>query len=723
MARATRASRCRPDGFLEQVSDFEQLLSIPLDRTSAFGRAIYDINDNLRAFAQANYSAVDTRQVAGYIPAITVWQAVIPNDGRAMPADLQTLLNSRTVRTNAAGPIPNTGPTAPWVLYRGLDYLGNERSTNETQTYQTMFGVEGRLPGNDWTYEAYVSTGHTTNLYFGFNGSQQRYQSLVSSPNWGREPAPGLPSFVFGAGYQQTCTTGLPTFGGEWPSANCIEAIQAKNKWLTEIEQDIAEFNLQGKIVDMRAGELRFAVGASARRNSFLFEPSEINDDVSVIEQLQGIFVANNAEGTTEVKELYGELLVPVTERLDLEFGYRYSDYDTSGGADTWKALFTYDATDGVTLRGGFQFATRAPNVAELYSGPAVSTVNFPPSDPCSYTTLAPWGNIAANPNRLQVQQLCIDIIGSETSDFGTAGSTAANTFARPGSPFFPAENENIKGNPNLVPEEADTWTFGVVLNGPGSLENVMASFDVYNVEIADAIAPLDSVFVYQQCFNGNGTSNPTYSLNDPGGYCKLITRNPVNGGRSRVEAPFFNTGVLNTTGLDAAVTWTADFGPGALNINTVATFLDRFEMQDNPSEPIIEAAGTLAGTTPSDVGQFDYRLVTTFSYAFGNSQIGLGWRHYPSIKDDDAARDPNTRILPVASYDIFNLFGTYQINDRMEFRGGIDNLLDEEPPVVGADPGSVALGLPSDNNLGDTNASFYDVLGRRFYIALQMNF
>ena len=246
------------------------------------------------------------------------------------------------------------------------------------------------------------------------------------------------------------------------------------------------------------------------------------------------------------------------------------------------------------------------------------------------------------------------------------------------------------------MPEEADTWTFGVVLNGPGNLENLVASFDIYNVEIAEAIAPLDSTFVYQQCFNGNGSSNPTYSLNDPGGYCKLITRNPVNGGRSTVEAPFFNTGVLNTTGLDAAVTWTADFGPGALNINTVATFLDRFEMQDNPSEPIFDAAGTFAGTTPTDVGQFDYRLVTTFSYAFGNSQIGLGWRHYPSIKDDDAARDPNTRILPVASYNMFNLFGRYQINDRMEFRGGIENLLDEEPPVVGADPGSVALGLPS---------------------------
>jgi outer membrane receptor protein involved in Fe transport len=477
---------------------------------------------------------------------------------------------------------------------------------------------------------------------------------------------------------------------------------------------------LQGKIVDMRAGELRFAVGTSARRNSFLFEPGETNDDVSVIEQPQGIFVSQNAAGTTEVKELYGELLVPVANRLDLEFGYRYSDYDTSGGADTWKALFSYDATDTLRLRGGFQFATRAPNIAELYSGPLVQTVAFPPSDPCAYTTLATWGNVVSNPNRLQVQTLCAAIIGNITSDFGAPGSAQANNHARPGSPFFPLENETRMGNPKLVPEEAETWTLGLVLNGPGSLENFVASFDVYNVEIAEAIAPLNSVFVYEQCFNANGTSNPTYSLDDPGGFCRKITRNEINGERSRVEAPFFNTGVLETTGMDVSVGWSADAGGGAFNVQSVATILDRFEMQDNPTAQVFDAAGTLDGPN-NQGGQYDYRLVTTTTYSFGNAQVGLQWRHYPSIKDDDAARDPNTRLLPVDSYNVFNLYSRFQINDNIEFRGGIDNLFDEEPPVVGADPGSATL--PIDRNLGDTDSGFYDVLGRRFYVGIQMNF
>ncbi|HUQ52807.1 MAG TPA: TonB-dependent receptor, partial [Gammaproteobacteria bacterium] len=213
------------------------------------------------------------------------------------------------------------------------------------------------------------------------------------------------------------------------------------------------------------------------------------------------------------------------------------------------------------------------------------------------------------------------------------------------------------------------------------------------------------------------GASNPTYTLNDPGGWCKLITRDAVGGGRSRVEAPFFNTGVLETVGVDAAVNWSKEFGPGEFGINTVATFLDKFETQDNPADKIFDAAGTL-----DQGGQYDYRLVTTFNYTFGGgSSLGLQWRHYPSIKDDDAARDPTTRILPVPSYNVFNLFARHQISEKIEFRGGIDNLLDEIPPIVGADPGTAAL--PRDDNLGDTNAGFYDVLGRRFFVGLQMNF
>ena len=131
----------------------------------------------------------------------------------------------------------------------------------------------------------------------------------------------------------------------------------------------------------MRAGELRFAAGISQRENKFSYDP--INDNAFTVENPIGLFASNNTSGSTEVNELYGELLMPLTERLDLEFGYRYSDYDTAAGSvDTYKMLVDWSATDTVRLRGGYQLATRAPNTAELFQGQSLLVVGFAPSDP-----------------------------------------------------------------------------------------------------------------------------------------------------------------------------------------------------------------------------------------------------------------------------------------------------------------------------------------------------
>jgi outer membrane receptor protein involved in Fe transport len=691
-------------------------ISSPMERRSAFGRATYDISDSLSTFVQMNYSSVEVDQVAGYVPATSNWAADgIPVDGRYIPSDLAILLASRAQ------------PTAPWVMNRGLDFLGNERTHNKSDVYQVMAGVSGTLPTKDWTWNTYVATGQTTNLALGSGfGSLQRYRALVRAPNWGQGVVTNITPLTSNR-FALRCSTGLPIFQSFTPAPECIEAIEAHVKILTELSQDVAEANMQGKILDMGAGELRFAAGVAYRKNTFLFRPPEINDDVSATEYPIGVFASNDSAGETEVSEIYGELLVPVTEGLDLEFGYRYSNFDsattkepqvatnTSGGFDTWKALFTWSPTQKFGLRGGVQFATRTPNTAELFTGPTVDTVTFAPSDPCSYSTLAPWGNVATNPRRLEVQELCRQLIGNNTSTFDT-GQGGPDAFARPGSPFFPLENAEVAGNPSLGPEEARTWTLGVVLNGPGNLENFVTSLDFYNVEITDAINPLDAVFAYEQCFNADGSSNPTLQkAANP--FCNMITRNEVTGLRSSVKAPYFNTGLLATSGVDWTVQWSTDLGPGQLSVNTVATFLGKFETQQNPGSPVYDAKGTL-----DEDGQFDYRLLTTLGYSFsGGSSLGLSWRYLPSVKDETAAQDPSTRILGVGSYSEFDLFGRLPLGDKFELRGGIDNLFDKSPLVVGADPGTAAI--VGTANLGTTRPEFYDVLGRRFYVGFKMMF
>ena len=727
--------RLQPNGNLGQVAYVGQAQSSQ-ERHSLFGRATHELNDHLTAFAQANYASYQVNTTGGYPPAITVWSAPVPVDGRPIPAALQTLLASRT------------NPTNPWTLYRVIDFLGDAVTTkSQNDVFQIMAGVDGTFSKRDWTWEAYVSSGetNTTNFYENMP-SLQRYQNLINAipvsggtVNPTTPPTgPGAPNSTWGRGtftsgrnYAQTCTTGLPIFtnssnaGAGEVSADCVESIVAKTRSLTKVKQNIAEFNLQGKITDMRAGELRFAAGMSTRKNEFSYDPGETNDRESVAENPMSIFASNNTAGQTKVNELYGELLVPVAKRLELEFGARLSDYVDSdiGTTNTWKSLFTWHTTDKFTVRGGLQHAERAPNTAELFQGVSLLVVPFSPSDPCSFTTTATWGNQPSNPNRVAVQNLCRQIINNSDGDPSNDGKSAfddparggPSNFARPGNPFFPLEIELRKGSTtvpgnSLQPESGDTATLGVVMQ---INNNLSASLDYYNVDITDAIAPLNSLFAYQQCFNANGSSNPTLTYAGSK-YCALILRNVQSGERSSVDAPFINTGSLKTDGIDVAVNWRHDLGKGQFYINSLMTFLGKYDIQDAPGTPVVHEKDTLQ---TQDGGQYKYKVTNQFGYNFGGGKAGvaLQWRYLPAIRDESLARTPTSNVFGVGSYQSFNLSASYTLNEKINLRMGIDNLTDEQPPVVGARPG--------DNNAEVTRADYYDILGRRAFVGVTARF
>jgi outer membrane receptor protein involved in Fe transport len=195
-----------------------------------------------------------------------------------------------------------------------------------------------------------------------------------------------------------------------------------------------------------------------------------------------------------------------------------------------------------------------------------------------------------------------------------------------------------------------------------------------------------------------------------------MIGRQPQTGERDSTQAPYVNSGMLETQGVDITVNWTADIGDGSLFINSLVTVLDEFKIQDVDGGQVLDVRDTLSTTYYG--AQYKYKLYNTFGYNFpnGRANIGLTWRHLPDIRSETATRNPNTTQLGAESYDLFGLFGRYQINDRLEFRGGIDNLFDEDPVVVEARPGL-------DSNTDVTRPDYYDILGRRAYVGLKMSF
>jgi hypothetical protein len=459
---------------------------------------------------------------------------------------------------------------------------------------------------------------------------------------------------------------------------------------------------VQGGAFGLPAGEARFAAGVSYRKNDFRFDPGYPVEQI--MDNPIGLFASNGTKGSTNVKEVYGEMLAPIVKNLDVEVGYRMSDFNTAGTEGTYKLNVTWKALDSVTFRGGYNFATRAPNTAELFTGPTLLVVGFPEGDYCSVTTLSPFGNVASNPNRAKVQALCQAIIGNNTTPF----SASPSTFSRPGGPaFFPLEIETTQGNPNVGPESARTFTFGAVLTEPFGAKNLVVTVDGYRIKVTDAIAPISSTTAYKGCFNP--ATNPTFDVANA--YCQLIRRNPITGDREEVKAAYSNLGTIETQGVDFSLAWKADTSMGTFGLNSTLSWLDYYRYQPDPGAKFNDATGTL-----DQGGMYDYRLLTNFSFRFNNGlNLGLQWRHLPSVDSSAKAILPTTTQQGTGAYEVFGLTGNYTVG-KYTLRAGIDNLLDKTPPSLNRIPGG-------DSNTDNTNPSFYDILGRRFFVGLKARF
>ncbi len=717
-------------------NDVTALLSLPLDRYSMFANGFFDINENVTAYAEGSFTESKTTSTGNYTPASIAWSAMIPYNSNPNAIDAATLgLGGATLPQYVAlgcapvggctfgqdHPVPaqlayllnnRTNPDGAWDLNMELPWMGPTTIENTTNTYQVTAGLRGKIPEvgflKDWTWDAYASHGDTTIVTDYTSGfvNTVAYQTLISQP-------------FFGAGYSNsnnflgrsaTCTSGLPVFKQFTPSADCVDIVAARMKGTTSILQDVFEAFVQGGVADLPAGQIRTVMGLDYRHDGFAFEPDPTMTNTNILSAASGVFDVAKAGGATWVKEFYGELLVPVlkdlpaVKRLGLELGARVSNYNTAGTVNTYKALATWDSTSWFTLRGGYQLANRAPNVAELFESPTTIVTTVPTFDPCSSITTAAYGNIAANPNRAKVQALCSALAG---------GVPIGNNFIGLGQ-FSSIALDTQVGNPNLQSEAATTWTAGAVLHSPweaSALRRLSATVDWYQIKVSDAITGLTSASVYEQCLNGDGT-NPSYDPNNA--FCKLIHRDNIFGFPAGVTGNFTNIGAIRTSGVDVQANWSAGLRDlqlpvaGTLSLSVALNYLLSYEIQTAAGAPFIDYAST---TGNNEAGpQYRWKLFTTFGYAVGPVSTQIQWRHLPSLP----SIIPGT--LANASYDQIDWYGAWAINDALQVRAGVENVADKSPVIVGAIPGV-------NNSLGTTDPAYYDVLGRRYFIGVTAKF
>jgi outer membrane receptor protein involved in Fe transport len=658
--------------------------------------------------------------------------------GQFLPANIQTLLNSRT------------NPDGRVELNYGFPQ--NRSVTNRVTTFNLLAGFQGKVPGTDWTWELFGNHG-TTATYTRQTGvfSLTRLRTLLTSPGLGKgfvqnsNTASARPAF--GANFA-TCTTGMNIFTTPWDavSQDCKNAITSDLKNNQQVTQTIAEANAQGSLFELPAGMLKAAIGASYRKLQYEF----INDTItgqgeSFLDQALGIYPSSDSFGSYSTTELYGELLVPVLKDipgikdLSLELGARHSQYNTTGGSWTYKILGDWQVTDWLRFRGGYNRAQRSPNVAELYQSSSQIFGFSALGDLCSErstyrisangTATAP-GNTPAN--AADVKAVCAAVM-DRTGGAGTGAayySRPSSSQTAPGGGFAWT---NATGNPNLKPETVDTWTAGAVIQSPFQaplLQRLRLTVDWYSIKMKDAIGLQSAGTALQQCLDpfwntsvaGAGTDPAKAAAAGANIFCKGIRYDPAPVlGAANFDVTYYNNGVVDIQGLDAQIDWAAKVGPGTLSVNFLLNYYLHYRSKELSDNPIVDYVGTL-GTAQNALnpGAFRYRTLTTVGYGIGPVNLSLQWQHLPSVQQEGAALAPTT-FTGYPSYDLFNLNANVTLNKAVRMRMGVENLFNKAPPIGNVNTAAnLALGqLPG----GAFNSSFYDTNGRRYYLGVTAKF
>jgi len=679
---------------VSEYSFVGQELAVPVTRTSLFTKLNYKLNDHADLYLQAFNTHYDSVAESGPIQLGNFWAITVPRDvAHPVPAPLATILNSRA------------NPNADWVMFKTTLYTGQRVVENKSDVYQVVGGVRGALGLSDWTYDVNASSGRSQIVTTGVSGYVKNAlaEVLFDAPN-------------YGANYRDsngTCTSGVSPFGTFTPSQDCIDYMTVNPKNRTELKQDTAELNLQGGVFDLPAGDVRAAVGATWRKNTYLFRPDDAftiarssNQDTD----FSGTFVTRGTQGDISVKDLYAEVLVPLlhgarfADSLEVSLGYRLSDYSVSGSVNAYKADLMWTPFPELKVRGGYQHAVRGPNVNELYQPP---TPQFgAPADNCRSTVnlTNPAFNNPTNPNRAQLQQLCRAMMGAGAPPITDPVNDprGLNNYNGGGDISTPAF---VSGNPNLDPESGDTLTAGFVFQPQWQLplaSRMTVSVDYYKIRVKDAIASVSSQATFDYCYNANG-GNPTYDPNNL--YCRNIGRDQTpgnNGVTTIVTGLTQNQGRIDTDGIDFQFDISAQVGPGQLRLNTLMNHIFSFQQQAAPGQPQLEYAG--------HTGYYDWRLFNTLSYQWGPMNVGLRWQHLAAVKALAKVTSPTSTNPDISAYDYFDLTGTYRLNDRISFGAGVSNLFDKVQPETASTPGS-------------TDAQNYDIIGRRYFLRASVSF
>jgi iron complex outermembrane receptor protein len=334
-----------------------------------------------------------------------------------------------------------------------------------------------------------------------------------------------------------------------------------------------------------------------------------------------------------------------------------------------------------VKLRASLQRAVRAANIRELFSPQGLNLFDMD-ADPCA-------GALDASGLTAEGRSLAeCALSGVTAAQFGSISNSPAGQY-----------NYLQGGNPNLNPEEADTYSAGVIWV-PEMVAGLSLSVDYWDIKIEKGISNISPEFIINQCLDGNASQCANVKRGNTGDL--WIGSNVATSGQ--VVALNDNLAIERVKGWDVIADYSMEVGDyGSLQFNNVMAFIDTWDQQEIQGAPVVDCKGNWGGTCGSPTPDFQNNLRTTWTTPWDVSASVL-WRYISEVKDLNG----NDITLDAVNY--FDVSAMWQATESISLRAGINNILDEEPPVAGGNAG------PSQNGNGNVFPGTYDALGRYWF-------
>ncbi|MFZ9309948.1 MAG: TonB-dependent receptor plug domain-containing protein [Arenimonas sp.] len=645
----------------------------PQERSGLFVTANFDITDNVTAYVDA--FANKTRSASQIAP--------LPFDGLSDGISL-----SQYNQYNVWG-------QDVFDIRLRLSRLGNRRYEYVTDVSQFNAGLKGDIGETSWSWDFNVGYGKINQ-----ENDNQGYIDYVALAK-GLGPSQGGVCYTDG-----TFTTPIPgctpidfvgnfdpnTAAGQAQLA-ALEAISLDVIHKSVETQKSFQANFSGDLFELGAGTVQAAVGVEYRKNFLDFNPF----DAAIIDPSAGYTCGISSElctaptkGELTVKEIYGEVLIPVTETFNASIGTRWSDYSAFGSSINSKLGLEWRPSEQLLLRGTYAEVFRAPTITDLYGGQFASSDTF--ADPCNGISQV-GGGLSTNP-------ACTNVVAD-----GSFGQTDTQLNAIKG------------GNADLRPEEGEVITVGFVYE-PSWFDGFSSTVDFWNAKLDGAINPIGSQNILNICFNSTAAN--------PSPLCSLFSRRP-NGEMEIIFDRKANVGKYDTSGVDIGFKYRKDTSFGKFRASLDATYLDKFDVDVIYNGVVLqqqENAGTFLSSANGGLGNYSqWRALANLGWSKDIFDVSWTMRFVDGFTVGSTEPDGTCANLglpsgsPGCQFSIgavtyHNLQAGVSI-DRIKLRFGIDNLFDKQPPI-----------LYQNNSLnGNTDERTFDTVGRYYWTSLTVNF